>query len=633
MVFNNNQMRRGVHQALYKYLPGCWADFTVGGGSANYAVHVDHWNSVPLQGINHKRLLRMVGQRVRAFQKASPEGWAAAVDFAAQIDEDNYVVLTPRVSDTERAIVASVNPLLFVCGSCGKVRRYRDSDEFRRRGHDRCSSCGKNMKQLKWIAFCKCGYADGLSMLRCRNKAHGGSSIIRRGSGIDFVCGLCGQKAIFSFSCPVCGEKLTIKPALDSAHYFPFTLSLIDLLDRRKDIFLETQEDWRGEKVVLGQYLGHIGQETYRDIIAAGKIQQSGALEEALQKEAEELRSFGITEDIIAQILEGKRRKDPSGAVLEAVERVGQGLSLCAPEDITPLAEEILEYDELVHAKDVMSLAEAEAAAEELRDGIRPDYAAPAKEMGFSNVQLCSGVPVVFAAYGYTRKERECAAGVRLHGFPQEMEKKNIYADRLETEGVLFELDRARVLDWLLRNKRIAPEDDLQERSDVRLKMWFLDRVRLAHIEPFAEIDARAQSGAVTKSVYTLLHSIAHALIHEAAELCGLDRSSLAEYLLPNIPAVFIYCSNAQGFHMGALHSAFQGHLDRWLRHARAHSARCIFDPICIEQEKACAGCLFLNEVSCQHFNKDLDRSFLCGRFDHGTQEKQVGFWEVGAWQ
>ena len=68
-------------------------------------------------------------------------------------------------------------------------------------------------------------------------------------------------------------------------------------------------------------------------------------------------------------------------------------------------------------------------------------------------MQICSGVPIVFAAYGYTRKVRECQEeGVKLHGFPQEMEKKNIYATRLETEGVLFELGRYKVLNWLLEN-------------------------------------------------------------------------------------------------------------------------------------------------------------------------------------
>lgn len=121
---------------------------------------------------------------------------------------------------------------------------------------------------------------------------------------------------------------------------------------------------------------------------------------------------------------------------------------------------------------------------------------------------------------------------------------------------------------------------------------------------------------------------MSHALIREAAEICGLDKSSLSEYILPNIPAIFIYCANSQGFSMGALYSAFQSQFDKWLKHARENSKKCIFDPICINHEKACAGCLFLNEVSCKHFNKDLDRSYLCGYFDVEKQEKLKGFWE-----
>ena len=79
---------------------------------------------------------------------------------------------------------------------------------------------------------------------------------------------------------------------------------------------------------------------------------------------------------------------------------------------------------------------------------------------------------------------------------------------------------------------------------------------------------------------------------------------------------------------MGALYSAFQTYFDRWIKHAVEASKKCIFDPVCINRDKACAGCLFLNEVSCKHFNKDLDRSFLCGYYDQKKQEKLYGFWE-----
>lgn len=628
MVSDKNTMRRGVHQALYKYLPGSWVDFTQSGGGVTYAVHVDRWNSVHLTGINNKRLLRVVNQRVSEFKNGSPDGAASVVNFSSIINEDNYYVLTPKVSEQERAIVTSVKPWVFVCNSCGRVRQYYSYEEFKRREHESCDVCKKHMTQLRMIRFCKCGYADGIFVPKCRTKEHGTKYMTRLGSGIDFACKKCGQKAGLPFYCPDCKQKLDIKPALDSSHYIPFTLSLIDLLDKRKDVFLDNELESRGEKVVIAQYLGLIPQEEYADIIAKGKVTQEDEFEAALQKEAENLRLGGLDNATIALVLDAKRRANPSGKIFEAIEKVGQGLSVVSNDDIKPIAEEILEYDELVHAKVILSLEEAERDAEIVNDGIKPDYVGVSKALGFSNVQICSGVPIVFAAYGYTRKERECKEGVKLHGFPQEMGKKNIYATRLETEGVLFELDCRKVLNWLLANQLIHKEDLPQDMSDYGIKMWFLDRIRLDRITPFTAIDAIDSYGVITKEVYTLIHSISHALINEASEICGLDKSSLSEYILPNIPAVFVYCSNSQGFNMGALYSAFQSHFDRWLKHAKERSKKCIFDPICVDKEKACAGCLFLNEVSCQHFNKDLDRGYLCGYFDKQKQEKLTGFWE-----
>ena len=626
MAKDKNIMRRGVNQALYKYLPESWVDFTQSGGGITYAVHVDHWNSIQLTGINNKRLLRIINQQVNEFKNGSSEGENAVVDFASTIDEENYYVLTPKVSDHERAIVTSVKPWVFVCNSCGIVRQYYSYEEFKRREHERCV-CGNHMTQLRMIRFCKCGYADGIYIPKCPTEGHGTKYMVRRGTGVDFVCSKCGKKASPSFYCPECKQKLDTKPALDSSHYFSFTLSLIDLLDKRKDIFLDNETNSRGEKTVIAQYLDLIHPDEYNDIIAAGKITQEDDFELALQKEAAALRAGGLDEATIALVLDAKRRANPNSKIFEAIERVGQGLSVANEEDYKRIAEEILEYDELVHAKITLSLEEAEQDAEIVNDGLKPDYRGISKELGFSNVQLCSGVPIVFSAYGYTRKER-FGEGVRLRGFPQEMDKKNVYASRLETEGVLFELDRRKVLEWLLQNELISQADLPQDMSDFGIKMWFLDQVRLEKIKTFEAIDDSDRLGNITKHVYTLLHSISHSIINEAAEICGLDKSSLSEYLLPSIPAVFVYCSNSQGFNMGALYSAFQTHFDKWLKHAREKSHKCIFDPICIDKEKACAGCLFLNEVSCRHYNKDLDRSYLCGYFNKQKQKKLRGFWE-----
>ena len=624
---NDKKMRRGIQQALYKYLPGSWVDYTQSGGGTTYAVKVDYWNSIQLTGINNKRLLRIVNQRVQEFKTHSAEGEAAVVDFASAIDEETYDVLTPKVSDKIGAIQTSVNPWVFVCSSCGRVRQYYSYDEFKRREHQPCDNCGRHMTQIRIIRMCRCGYADGIYVPKCKTPEHGTKYMYRRGSSMDFVCSKCGKTAVISHTCPECFGPLDIRPALDSSHFIPATVTLIDLLDKRKDIFLDQETNYQGEKVVIAQYLGLVSPEQYEAVVAKGNITREDEFEKALQIEAELFRSQGIDEATIMMVLNAKRRSNPNNHLFESLEKLTNGLSVALPEEYTSIAESILEYDELVNAKVTLSLEAAAEDAELINDGVKPNYRDIARQFGFSNVQVCSSVPIVSCSYGFTRKE-QFGERIKLRGFPREMEKRNVYAARLETEGVLFELDRKKIVEWLLVNHMIEEADLPKSNDEYNLKMWFLDRIQTGLITPFTEIDDVGNKGKITKAVYTLIHSISHALISEAAEICGLDKSSLSEYILPNIPAIFIYCANSQGFSMGALYSAFQSQFDKWIKHARDNSKKCIFDPICIHQDKACAGCLFLNEVSCKHFNKDLDRSFLCGYFDVQKQEKLKGFWE-----
>ena len=114
---NDKKMRRGVQQALYKYLPGSWVDYTQSGGGVTYAVHVDYWNSIQLSGINNKRLLRIVNQRVHEFIEHSSEGIPSAQFtlqlnrgflYAVRVDEYGSIIHTTssNVGSTNLVIIA-----------------------------------------------------------------------------------------------------------------------------------------------------------------------------------------------------------------------------------------------------------------------------------------------------------------------------------------------------------------------------------------------------------------------------------------------------------------------------------------------------------------------------------------------
>ena len=94
-----NQMSRGKSQALYKYLPDSWIDFSVrGNGRKQYIAKVVRWNSDQLTNINKKRLLRIVEQRVQAYarQQKGEDGVYATSGFGADFSEKAYDVLTPK---------------------------------------------------------------------------------------------------------------------------------------------------------------------------------------------------------------------------------------------------------------------------------------------------------------------------------------------------------------------------------------------------------------------------------------------------------------------------------------------------------------------------------------------------------
>lgn len=307
---------------------------------------------------------------------------------------------------------------------------------------------------------------------------------------------------------------------------------------------------------------------------------------------------------------------------------------------VSALAEMLLEYEQVRQRGEDRTLAEAMEVAGELGQADPAEYRRAAEDLHFRDVRSCDGIPFVFCSYGYTRVRSEYQEGVCLRALRREGEKRNVYATRMETEGVLFELDRRAVVRWLLKNRLLSPKavpaPDLiwkeeldgaeSRRLEQALKLWFLKHIDAAAVTPFGEIQKERYPE--TYYVYRLLHSVSHILIRAAAKTGGLGKESLSEYLFPGVPAVLVYVQNAQGFNLGSLRSTFEMSFPWWMAEAQEMAETCVFDPVCLEERKACSGCMYLGEVSCQHFNKDLDRSLLVGHTDQRTRERTYGFWE-----
>ena len=621
---SDRQMRRGKAQSLYKYLPNSWIDFSVRGKDRKqYIARVDHWNSEKLDGINSKRLIRMVNHAVQYYAAQGTGGSSITPisGFGTELSHENCDVLTPKVSDVERGIIAKISPLTFYCKKCKKVYQF-NSEETYNRNH-RCKNCHIELTQFRQIYFCKCGYATDKHP-RCLT--HNYNELYWDGE-YNFSCRACKKKIPMQAICPECGATLGAKVALDPSQFFTYSLSLIDLIDEKLEQFI-SETDY-GKYVTIAYFLGRISREQLDEVINKGITSDPKEYSREYEKNFQMFMDVFHDENTAANAAKAMTDKNCGNVYTTIIEEI-KGKLYATTENIDRLAEMILEYSMVKELKDHVTLESAIAIAQLLNTNANPEsFRGIAKRFGIANVRACDKIPFVSCSYGYTRVKSEYEDGVQLHAFKEEKNgRKNIYASRMDTEGVLFEFDRKAILKWLIMNEFIDSGSAPNLGSEEAVKLWFVNNIRPEEIHPFTTISEEISPE--TYYVYRLVHSISHLLIRAAADIGGLGKDSLSEYIFPGIPAVLIYVQNSQGFNLGSLFNTFEAYFDKWLLRADNSAQKCVFDPICIERYKACTGCLFLNEVSCQHFNKDLDRSLIIGHVDKQTKKWVSGFWEEG---
>ena len=623
---SKQQMKRGKNQSLYKYLPETWIDFSVRGKERKqYIAKVLRWNSEKLDGINAKRLIRTVNESVHSFenQASAPGPIKPTVGFGAELTKDNCDVLTPKASEEERGIVAQISPLTFYCKLCNKVYQFSSEEEYQKRRYCTNPECRHaELAQFRQIYFCKCGYATDRHNPRCPEH---GYQYVKWYGNFDFICTKCKRPIPMQVKCPVCGDMLRPKVALDPAQFFVFSLSLIDLIDEKLENFISETE--YGPYITFAYWLGLISKEELEEIIKNGIVSDPDAYQKVYDQMYKVM--FAAFNNETAAATAAKTAADQqcgnrfNDLVNDLKAKIFTGES-----DLSSIAERLLEYDLVTRLDDVSDLASAVNVARLLNTNANPEqYAQIAERFGIKSARVCDRIPFVSCSYGYTRVESEWKEGVQLHALKEEKNgRKNIYATKLNTEGVLFEFDRKKIIQWLLANEITNADEAPNLDSEEEIKIWFLNNIKPSLIHPFSTIDEAASKE--TYYVYRLIHSLSHLLIRAAADTGGLGKDSLSEYIFPGVPAVLIYCQNSQGFNLGSLFNTFEAYFDKWMNKAYTSAQKCIFDPICIERQKACMGCLFVNEVSCQHFNKDLDRALVVGHVDRETQRRTIGFWE-----
>ena len=233
------------------------------------------------------------------------------------------------------------------------------------------------------------------------------------------------------------------------------------------------------------------------------------------------------------------------------------------------------------------------------------DYAKLKMDFGIEDVTYIPDIHMISSSIGVIKGINKSDENVAPHFEPhwksrRDKDKFNSFSFPFETEGIMFDLNKEKLVDWIFANsdktndKNISPEEFLFE----------------------LEEDSEEY-----ENLKTLLHTFSHILINRSSLYTGLNSDSCGELLFPKAGAFLIYSTS--NINIGGFSFVFENSLFKWFDNVKLEVYDCVFDPTCIDEHGACFSCVYLPEFVCSHFNDFLDRDVFLGenRFEKGYWE------------
>ena len=631
-------MRRSKSQAVYKFLPGVWASEKDEKGRAVTA-RINNWNYSKMENIYHRFIESEIKRVVRLFGEKGGDISSFCVDDSVEA----FTIVEPACIENVPDILGEMSPLVFYCSSCGKIfskRSVKDVDD----GIWFCPTCQKrSIKQLQMIYACECGHAEPIKIPYKKDR-----EMLYRPNKTAFKMFYKEGKneilADFGIQCPRCQSRLNPDNAESSRNYKPFTLSIINLIDKDAGDFFEKGID--AQKTIIAKWFGQVSDDEYQELLSNIELAFSdGMKSDSQRKEAEEQVKVLISMNIVKPEDFEKTVQGLLGSKSTVIS-VEKYASACDDIFAKKKAEnedeyfrwinyysfKLMQYNTVKYAKKTITLEDSIDRQLEMEFIDDPDEIIGMQEsLGIKHMQVSCDMEIITSTYGYTRRvsdpmnrtNRNIRLKLNAYDKAKDGNTNLVFGAKLETEGILFEIDQAKVVKWLRRNEIITEAEMPDIDDEISVKKWIAEKVKAHTIGMFGEVG----SDSITSHVYGLLHTMSHAFIKTIGELSGLSSNSLTEILFLETASIFIYAQSSQGLPLGALSGMVETNYAKFLKQTFVDNRNCIFDPICSDrQDTACSACVVIPEVSCGYFNSTLGRKYL---YTIETEENHLkGFWD-----
>ena len=227
------------------------------------------------------------------------------------------------------------------------------------------------------------------------------------------------------------------------------------------------------------------------------------------------------------------------------------------------------------------------------------------EELGIEEVTYIPDIHMISSSIGVIKGITNSDDNVAPHFEPhwksyKDMDKFKAFSFPFETEGIIFDLDKNKLMDWIISNSEKIFDENISAE------------------EFLFELEEDSDE---YKNLKTLIHTFAHVLINRSSLYTGLHSDSCGELLFPKSGSFLIYSTS--NINIGGFSFVFENSLLEWFNNVKLEINDCVFDPTCIDEKGACFSCVYLPEFVCSHFNEFLDRDVFLGE-----KRFKKGYWE-----
>lgn len=629
-------IKRGRSQIMFNYLPG--AVFSNG----DYWFQVDELNVKKVEGDTEYLL---------AYVKSYVENWVANNDLVRNlypnIDEMYYFGEVEKVK-------FKLFPLIFYCKQCKNVHPYNNLDQLRRENiRLKCQFCGSGkLKQYPYVLIHNNGDIQPLNVET--NKE--GRSWKEKYSGIKMIDtrsfktatwynyhkkAHIGQLGTKMTSLPLTKQMIANGKRLmggthisDGSVYYPQLYSFVNL----KQEELNKRMEQNSFPIIQIAALFQLDDVDCTNFSNNFIVKEKGMLNQLMQQ----FNNGGKVNDAAKAML--LKLAEQNGISLTVDDNDIETKVKCLFGDEFP-ADKIIK-DSLLHqfiytwyecegeTLDI-KLKQAQELLDFTQEVVYNEAKSNTKKFGLQSAMLVEEFPVLTIGIGYTRKSSNRSLSV-LNPFRQKIDDKDKILIPIlsnKNEAIIFKLDALKVLAWLningfidLQGARIKSTEQAHAILYSYLLLSEMTEEELANTKPDDLYDDKRKLATIMS--FRLLHSYIHGLFEAGKAIIGLDIDSLSEYLFPTALSGAIYVSKLQGGGMGALISAFENDLTRWMNGLYEKINTCLYDPVCHQHSGACHACMFL-KFSCRYFNRGLTRNMLIGgKIQDYNENEIIGYFD-----